>query len=79
MLLLFLHHVALAYLMHCTIFLSAHVCSYMLDHAEPELKESTEQAQAEDLTNLALDQGKLRCIQPILLVFKFESLFYVLL
>jgi hypothetical protein len=37
---------------------------YMLDHAEPELREPTEQVQAEDLTNLVLDQGKPRCITP---------------
>jgi hypothetical protein len=52
----------LAYLIHCTILLSAHVFSYMLDHAEPELEEPTQQAQAEDPTNLALDQVKHRCI-----------------
>jgi hypothetical protein len=40
----------------------AHLCSYMLDHAEPKLKVQAEQAQAKDLTNLALDQDKLRCI-----------------
>jgi hypothetical protein len=48
--------------MHCTISISAHVYSYALDHAEPELEEPMQQAQAEDLTNLALDQGKPRCI-----------------
>jgi hypothetical protein len=37
-----------------------------------------EQAQAEDPTNLALDQGKPQCIQPMLLVFYFESLLYVI-
>jgi hypothetical protein len=42
--------------------LSAHIWSYMLDHAEQVLEEPTEQAQAEDLTNLALDQGKPQCI-----------------
>jgi hypothetical protein len=60
MLLLFMHHFAFAYLMHCTIFVSAHACSYTLDHAELELEEPMEQALAEDLTNLALDQGKPR-------------------
>jgi hypothetical protein len=39
-----------------------HVYSYTLDHTEPELEEPTEQARAEDLTNLALDQGKSRYI-----------------
>jgi hypothetical protein len=50
----------------------------MLDCAELELKEPMEQAQAEDPTNLALDQGKPQCIQPMLLVFYFESLLYVI-
>jgi hypothetical protein len=65
-------------LMRCTMSILAHVYSYMLYHAELELKEPTEQAQAEDLANLALDQGKPRCIQPVLLVFYFESLLYIL-
>jgi ssRNA-specific RNase YbeY (16S rRNA maturation enzyme) len=46
------------HLMHCIISLLAHICLYTLDHTEPKLEESMEQAQAEDLTNLALDQGK---------------------
>jgi hypothetical protein len=50
------------HLMHCIILLLAHMCSYTLDHAEPELEELTKQAQAEDLTNLVLDQDKLQCI-----------------
>jgi hypothetical protein len=41
----------------------------MLDHVEPKLGVQAEPAQAEDLTNLAMDQGKLWRIQPILLVF----------
>jgi hypothetical protein len=57
-----LHLFALAYLLHCTMLLSAHIWSYMLDHTEQVLEEPTEQAQAEDLTNLALDQGKPQCI-----------------
>jgi hypothetical protein len=47
-----------------TILLSAYVCSYKLDHAEPEHEEPTEQAQSEDPANLALDQGKPWCIPP---------------
>jgi hypothetical protein len=43
------------HLMHYIILLLIHTCSYTLDHAKPELEESTEQAQAEDLTNLGLD------------------------
>jgi hypothetical protein len=49
------HHVALAYLSHCIIWLLTHVCSYELDHVVPELEESTEQAQVEEFTNLELD------------------------
>jgi hypothetical protein len=45
------------------------MCSYTLDHVEPELEEPTEQAQVEAITNLALDQGKPGCIPPITLVF----------
>jgi hypothetical protein len=41
----------------------------MLDHTELGLEEPTEQAQAEDLTNLALDQGKPQCITPLSLTF----------
>jgi hypothetical protein len=55
------HHFVLASLMHCTILLLANICSYMLDHIESELEEPTEQAQTEDPTNLALDQGKPWC------------------
>jgi hypothetical protein len=44
--------------------LLAHMCLYMLDHAEAELEEPTEQAQVEAITNLALVQGKPRCITP---------------
>jgi hypothetical protein len=48
--------------MHCILLLVAHICSYTLDHAEPELEELTEQAQAKEFTNLDLDQGKPQCI-----------------
>jgi hypothetical protein len=54
--LLYLH------IMHCILLLVAHICSYTLDHAEPELEELTEQAQAKEFTNLDLDQGKPQCI-----------------
>jgi hypothetical protein len=43
--------------------------SYMLDHTKAELEEPTEQAQVEEFTNLALDQGKPRCINPCSLYF----------
>jgi hypothetical protein len=45
-------------LMHLTMSILAHVYSYTLDHVEPELEESMEQARAEDPSNLALDQAK---------------------
>jgi hypothetical protein len=71
---------ALAFLMHCIILLSAHVCSYMLDHTEPELEEMMEQAQVEDLVNLALDQGKSWCIPIIILgLFLLNLYIYVIL
>jgi hypothetical protein len=38
--------------------LLAHSCAFALDHTRPEFEEPTQQAQAEDLTYLALDQGK---------------------
>jgi hypothetical protein len=56
-----MYHISL-HLMHCIILLVAHLCSYTLDHAEPELEVQAEQDQAEDLTNLAWNQGKPRCI-----------------
>jgi hypothetical protein len=56
------HHIGLAYLSHCIIWLLTHVCSYVLDHVVSKFEEPTEQVQVEDLTNLALDQGKSRCI-----------------
>jgi hypothetical protein len=56
--------------------LLAHSCAFVIDHAKPKFEESTEQAQAEDLTNLALDQGKPQCILPHSLAFNcFESLY----
>jgi hypothetical protein len=69
MLILFLHHVALAHLLHCTVLLSAHVHSYTLGHVVPELEEPMEQAQAEDPANLALDQVKPWCINQCSLSF----------
>jgi hypothetical protein len=58
-----LHHVTL----------SSYIALYALDqvHAEPESKVQAEQAQAEVLTNLALDQGKVWCISPTFLGFFF--------
>jgi hypothetical protein len=50
--------VHLAYLLHRIMLPLAHICSYTLDHTEAELEEPLEQAQAEESTNLALDQGK---------------------
>jgi hypothetical protein len=39
-----------------------HICSFMLGHSEPKFREPMEQAQAEDPSNLALDQGNPWCI-----------------
>jgi hypothetical protein len=47
---------------HCIIYLLPHIRSFTLDHVEPEPGVQVEQAQAEDFTNLALDQGKPQCI-----------------
>jgi hypothetical protein len=52
-------------LMHCIIWLLAHIrLFYTLDHTEPKSGVQAEQAQAEVITNLALDQGKPHCITP---------------
>jgi hypothetical protein len=59
--LLFLHHIALPpHALH--ILPLTHVCSYTLDHAEPEFEEPTVQARAEDFANLVLNQDKPQCI-----------------
>jgi hypothetical protein len=56
--------------MHCIISTLAHIqLFYTLDHAELESEVQTEQAQVNAFTNLALDQGKLRCITPQSLTF----------
>jgi hypothetical protein len=68
---------ALKHLMHWTILPLAHIHSFTLGHVELEFGELTEQAQAEDLANLALNQGKPWCIKPILLIFYFESCFMI--
>jgi hypothetical protein len=52
----------LAYLLYCIILLLAHICSYALDHAEPEFEEPMEQDRAEDPANSSLDQHKPWCI-----------------
>jgi hypothetical protein len=38
--------------MHYITLLFVHRCAFTIDHAEPKSEEPTEQAQAEDLTNL---------------------------
>jgi hypothetical protein len=47
-----MHHIAL-HLTHYIILLVAYLYPYTLDYVEPELEVQAEQAQAEDLTNLA--------------------------
>jgi hypothetical protein len=59
-----LHHLLLAHIW--LIYPLGHV--YM----EPELEVQEEQTQAKDFTNLVLDQGKLRCILPLILGFSFD-------
>jgi hypothetical protein len=51
-------------LKHHIMLLWAHICSYTLDHMEQKLEESTEETQVKAIINLALDQGKPRCITP---------------
>jgi hypothetical protein len=55
--------------------LLAHMCSYTLDHAGPELEEPTEQAQADEATNTELPEGKPWCIPQIILGFCFNHYF----
>jgi hypothetical protein len=50
-----LYRISLSYFMHCIILVSAHSCTIAIDHAEPELKIQTEQAQVKDFTNLYLN------------------------
>jgi hypothetical protein len=38
--------------MHYITFFLVHSCAFAIDQADPEFEEPTEQAQAEDLTNL---------------------------
>jgi hypothetical protein len=57
----------LFHLMHCIMLTLAQIQPFYAldqDHTEPKLEESTERAQVEAITNIALDQGKSRCITP---------------
>jgi hypothetical protein len=76
--------------MHCTKFCLAHLYSYTLDCvlAEPESKIQEERSLVQYSgpqvtscvdTKLALDQGKPRCIPPIILGFSFNHYNCVLL
>jgi hypothetical protein len=77
--LLLFHALYCIALMHCTIYLLAHMRSFTLDRVESEPGVQAEQAQVEAITNLDLDQGKPRCIPPIILGFSFNIYNYVLL
>jgi hypothetical protein len=59
------------------VLVSSHTYASMLDRDEPELEEPSKQTQVEDITNLDLDQGKARCIPPIILDFSFNCYLYV--
>jgi hypothetical protein len=51
--------------MHCIMLTLAHIQPFDVlyrVHVESESEVTAEQAQVEAITNLALDQGKLRCI-----------------
>jgi hypothetical protein len=87
-LLLFMHHFALAYLMHCTMSISIDVCAYVIDHVEPEseIKRGASprgwvvhKRQVAWILTLCLDQDKPRCIPPIIIAFSFNLYNYVLL
>jgi hypothetical protein len=49
---------------------------HMLDHVEPEAELWLGQAQVKESTNLVLDQGKHRCIQPYSLSFNLNLALY---
>jgi hypothetical protein len=81
-----MHHIAL-----CTpciaLVNSGHLLHMQVDHAEPKTEIQVEQvrwvfrgsqASSGEDTNLALDQGKTRCIPPKSLSFIFETLFIIL-
>jgi hypothetical protein len=84
--LMIMHHIAL-----CTPCIAIVNCGHLMHirvgHAEPESEIQAEQVRwvfggpqvssSED-TNLALDQGKPRCIPPKFLSFVFETLFIIL-
>jgi hypothetical protein len=55
----------------------AHTWSYMIDPAEPVVKELTEPPPAEEFANTELTEGKPRCISPIFLDICFKSVFCV--
>jgi hypothetical protein len=61
--------------------LSSYTALYALDtvYVEPESEVEAEQVQAEDLTNLALDQGKPRCIPPTIIDFYLITIFMLCL
>jgi hypothetical protein len=81
-----MHHIAL-----CTPCIAlvngGHLLHMQVDHAEPEMEIQVEhvrwvfggsQASSGEDTNLALDQGKTRCIPPKSLSFIFDTLFIIL-
>jgi hypothetical protein len=59
------------HIMHCIMWLLAHMCSYTLNLAESEVEESTEPPPAEEFANTELTEGKPWCIPPISLDFLF--------
>jgi hypothetical protein len=64
------------HLIHCTMLCSAHLYSYTLDAAGPELEEPTKPAPAEESANTELTDGRPRCIPPISLDFWFSINIY---
>jgi hypothetical protein len=78
--LMIMHHIALC-TPYIALVIGGHLLHMRVDHAEPESEFQAErvqwafrgsQASCGDDTNLALDQGKPRCIPPKSLPFIFE-------
>jgi hypothetical protein len=61
--------------------LSSYTALYVLDqvHTKPEPEVQAEQAQAEGLTNLDLDQSKPRCIYALSLSFVYNLILFMIL
>jgi hypothetical protein len=84
--LLIMHHIALC-ISSIALFNCDHLLHIRVDHVEPESELQAKQvrrvfkgpqASSDENTNLALDQGKPRCIYPMPLSFILKVLLYAL-